>query len=849
LTTDKDINDAIEAGRRNEQTAQLVRNWCAHVRIEKFGGVGLIEAETGLPIGHHNLACDHAGGGGMATWDLRDAALDFHDRYCVDCQFRKPVGFPTLATLVSERDQQREKRKREHDRASAEAAAALKERQAARAILQQSLLPLSAAIIDHIGDLDVNRTDENRKRITESARLAPEHFTEAVVSYILDLTDTASWFNETGLIVLDAVKADPLRITRAALKALARGYARTAARVLQKYTAHVEEGQLAPALPEIMHIAAPADPDIPMGEPPKPEPELLLALYEKHSALIHATIEKLLATYQQGSINLAARCISAIGEHHPSAFAKHIRTMVATYVRAGTLVRDIDRYSRGIHDLQDAIIAAFFQSPQEVDQLIHDYMQGASAEQLTQAIKLYERSVSRGRLEEHLPAGSKPHCTAFNRLLWAATTLTEAEPIRTVASAFSGKPYHLVNIARAEFDGLIGAMLLIDQRMQQHQTKMPTHADALLKYMEWANIRDTLGNLASSFARWAAIAAKSDLTLMKKMVGYFEHIPEDRESLRGRFLKNAVEMADSVDGLQLILPFLYHNLVCASPLLRAYAADALAEMPYEARQNMPPLVYEAFSVLLYDPYIVVHKAAVHALRRFSVPEGLKRNASFALLNIIRTYENNPDEARFVIEAISWLANELKDKGIADKSAGRYLVSVLAKIDPETLQHEIRWLARPLLETYGFIDVLLRIIPLIDRRDQDDELDLLADIPHPEILRRTSELHALGVALASDRTWVTAHIIEVLAHGGALKEARQLAEDALSAVPDTVQMRARRIMLQELQIAAEFEEALADSGTTLTDAIDRKWRDLQTAKESFFKDAEERRYRTGFPRSI
>jgi hypothetical protein len=295
---ESDINRTVGTGKRNAQTAELVRNWCAHARIEKFGGVGLIEAETGLPIGHHSLACDHAGGG-MATWELRDAALDFHDRYCVDCKLRKPVGIPNISKIVRERDQRREKQKRESERASAEAATALQDRQAARAMLQQSLPPLSAAIIEHIGDLDLNRTEENHKRIAESARLAPEHFSEAVVSYIFELTDTAGWFHETGLIVLDAVKADPLRITRAALKLLPRSYAsRAAARLLQEYTAYVEKDRLTPALPEIMRIAAPAHPNVPMGESPKPEPELLLALYGQHSTLIHTKIETLLCSYQ-----------------------------------------------------------------------------------------------------------------------------------------------------------------------------------------------------------------------------------------------------------------------------------------------------------------------------------------------------------------------------------------------------------------------------------------------------------------------------------------------------------------------------------------------------------------------
>jgi hypothetical protein len=49
--TDRRIQEAIEIGQANKRTVELVQNWCAHVRIERFGGVGLVEQQTGLPIG------------------------------------------------------------------------------------------------------------------------------------------------------------------------------------------------------------------------------------------------------------------------------------------------------------------------------------------------------------------------------------------------------------------------------------------------------------------------------------------------------------------------------------------------------------------------------------------------------------------------------------------------------------------------------------------------------------------------------------------------------------------------------------------------------------------------------
>ncbi len=850
--TDKRIQEAIEAGTRNQETVVLVRNWCANVRIEKFGGVGLIEAQTGLPIGHHSLACEHAGGGGMSTWDLRDAAIDFHDRYCVDCKLRKPAGFPSLSTLIAERDQRRAEAEREKSRAAAEAEDALRKRQAVRTALQTKLPPLSSAIVEHIGELDLDRTEENRIRIVQSAQLAARHFTDEVVFYIATLAESEYWFQETGLLVLDAVAADPACIANLAIGALTRSSSmRTAARILEKHAAYIEPDRLAPALPAIMHIASPGDSPIPMFEPPPPEPALLRALYRAQKAVVDETIAALIASYTDENIDLAARSISTIGAQDPSIFKTHGRTMVATFVRANYLVHDFEPYHRGVHDLQRAVVAAFFRSPDAIDQLIHEYLQGATDDQMQRAMELYESCMRVDRKYDAAPvaADSKPHLIAFRRLLWAATTLTQAEPLRIVAGAFRGEPYHLVDIARAELDGLIGAMLLVDQRVQQHQELEPTGPNEFLRYMEWANTRDTLAGLATSFAKWATIAAKSDQLLRQKLIACFDHIPEEREGLRGRFLKELAELGDTVDGLQAILPFLYHDLVCASPLLRAYAAETIAELPSAAHRNLPPLVYEAFSVLLYDPYVVVHQAAIHALRQFALPQELMRNATQGVLTVIQAYENNQKEARFLIEAITWLAGELKHNGHADKSVARYLVTVLCKIDPETLRYEIRRCAWSLSGTRGFIDVLMRILPFIDSRDHDDEIDLLDKIPPEELLRRKNELCALGIQLATDQMLITTRIAEFLTRAGAWRDARQLLEDALAAVPDTIQMRMRRMTLQSLLIAVRLEESIADGAADSTTTLDKDWCDLHVSKMEFLKDAQERRSRTGFPGSL
>ena len=63
-----------------------------------------------------SLECPHARAGGMSAFKLADTALDFHDRNCVDCKFRKPMGFPNLSELLAERDKRLNTERLERER-------------------------------------------------------------------------------------------------------------------------------------------------------------------------------------------------------------------------------------------------------------------------------------------------------------------------------------------------------------------------------------------------------------------------------------------------------------------------------------------------------------------------------------------------------------------------------------------------------------------------------------------------------------------------------------------------------------------------------------------------------------
>ena len=847
---DREFKIAIEAGERNRAMMELVRNWCAHVRIKKFGGTGMVEQMTGLPIGNHGLECDHATAGGMYTWDLRDAAIDFYDRNCVDCKKRKAVGIPNLSSLVKERDDLRAAEAEKAKAAQSKEDDARDARKLARSSLREGLSPLSSAIIDHIDEFDEQRDQHHRDRLCESARLAPEHFVAPVVTYIFELTERESWFIEAGLTILDHVKADPVRIARLALAPIGKTWPiDTHARVLLSRLPNIDVAQIPDALPAIVELASPFD-ELPFGpeRTAPPKPELLQGLWATYPAAVREGLDRLLSSRRHQEVELGARGLLALHESDPTALKPFHRSMVSKFSRAEFLLDDFDEYRSAFRHLRDALVAAFEHSPDEIDALVQEYISASDRRSKDKAYKIYEAALRYHHDEPPVPPSSRMHRIAFQRLLWAATTEESEVVLRCAQEMLRGRPYQMVEIARAEIDGLIGAVLLLDDRLRRHDETPPPKDEIFLQVLERRNRRSTITGLMESLIEWASIAAMDDPALMRKVVALFDQIPEGRNDLKGIAFGCIQHLSATVEGLKLVLPHLYYGMVGPSALVRAYAADALGDM---RRENVPPLVYEAFSPLLLDPFVVVHRAAVRALGHFQLPEELQGRASQALLNLVKYYAQKSNEDRFLVDCVSELAYELRRIGKVDSKIGRYLVSVLLNVDPLYLKSEIRSIGRALGRTEGFADLLIKLIPEVDGQDhrREDELSLLAELPDAAILSRKAAFEKLGAELAPERPWLAAYIVEALARVGAWSEARTVAEAGSSQMEPTVYNESRRIYMNFMRITAAFEEAIAEGRSGDLEALTQQWEENAKRQEEFKADVERRNSRSSFPHSL
>jgi hypothetical protein len=145
---ERDIERAVADGERNVQTAKLIHNWCAHIRILRDGARGMVEQMTGAPIGHASVDCEFAKDQrGLMTWDWAEAAISFHDRNCVGCEHRKPVGLPNISKLVEARDRSRAQRDQAANEEKSKQLAAYQDRELSRSKLKEEVSQDGWAVI------------------------------------------------------------------------------------------------------------------------------------------------------------------------------------------------------------------------------------------------------------------------------------------------------------------------------------------------------------------------------------------------------------------------------------------------------------------------------------------------------------------------------------------------------------------------------------------------------------------------------------------------------------------------------------------------------------------------------
>lgn len=825
------IQQAFESGEKNQQTLKLVQNWCAHARLMKMGGTGIVEQMSGLPVGHHGLACDYAAAGGMATWDLADAALDFYDRNCATCAKRKAVGLPNLSSLVAERDARERTRKAKDAEDEARVVAALEARRAARRHLRSQLDPLSATVIDQIEALDIGRDQAAVEQLCQTARLAPEIFTSPLVEHLFTQLEASQfWIEAAALEVLSQLNADPARVAACAMKAMRRGHlAQVPASTMRRVLPAVRPDHIPAAMPALIQLASPRHEPV-FDEDIEADTAPLLDLHRAFPHAVTEAIESLINGAHAAQTGDGARAVQVLATADPVAVTRFSRAALSKLATSHWLQGEDDYLdyndNHAVHDLQRLVALAYEQAPADTEVLIAKFLAGASVGGQARILAIYRQVLGHRWDQERKPPGPAQRM-ALKRMIWAATEPFDGAAHEAIREVFSHYVPDEIEPLLPEFvDELLSAAVLLDDTVLRFDAAPDTPRSGL-EALERRNERWALTGLQEGLVAWAVAGAKGDVKATGDFVDLVARLPEDREGLKGRLVSKLGDLAISPRTLGLVLSPLYSALAGSSTVVRGAGATAVGEMKSRIREDAPLLLLEAFVALLHDPFVYVENAAVEALQRFTPPEELKQRVGYMLFQLISWTASSSDRAAFLVDCIELFIGRHVDETQLAGKLGAFIIKVLDDRAPSDYVKELQFLQLRFAKVPAFGKLVVKALGdgALPSYLYDHALKALQKMPEASALAHRAELATLVDTPNVDRG-LHGVLVETLTRAGAWSDALSVAEKTHSHVADTPRERVRRLNLEVMIGAVRYEQAIAEQRLDDLKRLGEQWRDAK-----------------------
>lgn len=842
--------NAVEAGQRNLRAKKLLSNWCFHAEFVRSHGRGMIEASTGLPIGHMGVECKFSKKNSMQCWLLEDAVYSFYQNNCKGCQERIPVGFPNIISFVGPREQAAEKRKRVREEEKKKREQKQSDRKQAREELRCELSLEETFVLDLLDELDQEEVAGDDPRLEQLANLAPETFTKKVIEHLLPAV-----LHEHLPYSIPAAKAllraplDPEEKLLVAMR-LVSSYEKSskAIEIVLSKAEKIPLKDLTTVLYRFVSMAIESPPRMSfgVGKPRRLDAAPIKSLFQKRGADIIAEVDTLIGNENPDKIRFAVEILLTVDSDE--LLSKHIKSIFAKLMRRRILLSGEGRDSSLLFYLRKAASKCLDRFPEETDEVIQSFLAGCDDTGKEEAYKTYS-SILRHSYREKINIGTAQK-VAFRRLLWAAVENPE-NSMGDAGQFFSHFWDEFAPLAIEHFNDLIGAAATLSERYEQvdtdHSLELP---DNFLANIERSNKRTAINSLQSSLIKWAAIGAKSQgREGIKEFLDLYRKLPEDETRMRGNMIVHVPKLLTGVESLKLVLPDWYSALLDKNTLIRARAVQAWENVPYDLVKNFPDLFFEAFSILLTDSYIIVHQSAVHSLRRRSFPEQKRGLIKRGLWNLILYYSQKDKQDDFVVDCIdtfAFLCLSAKDR---TGQIGQLLSNILLSLEGSALYQAVNHLHYGFREVPGFTKVVLKAIQDDYTRSistNDCESAILRS-PHNELQNCVDDIKRAFEALKPFRR---EDFIEALLYAAALTKAEDYAtasrcfRELKENIPVEVRNEHWRLEASLVQMASEIEQTIGD-GKALVE-LKKEWSSLLHKLE---KEDEERAKLRDFPPSI
>lgn len=844
--SDREIEKAIRAGEHNKKVRELIHNWCQHASVKKFGGTGMVEAATGLPIGHHFMACDHASAAGMAAFDLAETALDFHDRNCVDCSKRIPVRFPNLATLVADRDLRVAENKKRQEQAARERKDAFDRRCVERDGLRAKVKSESRTVLDQLQELDQGHSEAKEALLIQTARLAPEIFSPELIELLFSYLEHGEWWSmNAGLSILSQLKSDLPRLTRCAAKLLSESFSiKISTAILLENQNLIEKEAVAPLISIASSLAAPRYSI--GGSTQIADPSLFIALQTRFPDEVARCINGLLNARSSSKICVGASAALTSARIDPTIIASCLKNAVAILARMDHLVafdgyNDREDASEITRDLGQLLSLALKHDPVIADSIVESYFPTAKSEAQERLLSPYRLLFVENRFEEEDVVEELPgHEIAIKRLVGASIQDTNYSVISAAVETFrSAPPSALFPLIRKQTAYLLGSVVLLEERSTDVLSRRDKETEFYRK-LEHNNLYNIIRQLQGRIVIWCASAGSDQPAATTEYLQVLAGLPSTADSLRSVFIKGLAVLMDSVDGMRQAIGPLYSALVGTCQVCRAAAVKAISKISSVRRSDLPDLMFEAFLLALSDPFVIVHKAAVHALEDIAIPEKYKPEVSLRLTYLLLTYTESKSDDEFLARSIAIFASQYGSKKILQGQFGAKLVKHLARMEPHIVLERIGWFGRHFESTEGFGRLAVSLLTSTYSEHRADQVvRLLREMTPDALVALVPDLSACGNKTLEDGT-VLFVCLELLSRAGAWDNAVALCKASVQAIPDSTREKPRRLQHDLVRAAASFEQAVATGNEVNQLQAAQEWRRILEEMETDRKEHESRR---------
>ncbi|MBE9176794.1 hypothetical protein IQ225_18385 [Synechocystis salina LEGE 06155] len=847
---EESYKDAIEAGKRNLRTKKLLINWCLYAEFVRSPGRGIIEEASGLPIGYMGVQCKFSKKNSMYCWLLEDAAYDFYQNNCKGCTERTPVGFPNIMEFVDPREKAAEERRNERAEQQRERVKQQSDRREQRAVLRYELSLEENFVLDLLDELDQEDIARDDPRLEQLANLAPETFTRKVIEHILPavVSDDLPYSMSAAKALL-RTPLEPDEKLSVAVRLLGNNEkSTTAVEVVLAKAEKLSRDELDTVLHRFVSMALGLPPGLHVWESESNclDSAPIHSLFQKRSADIYTIVDTLIRNANSWKISAAVEIILATDDD--KLLSSYARSIFAKLMRRRTLFPEERQDGRMLHYLRVAASRCLEHFPEETDKIIQLFLKDKDDVAREEAHRTYS-SVLKFRYREKAHIGTAQRI-AFRRLLWAAIESPENR-MDNAGQFLRHSREEFAQLAIEHFDDLIGAAATLSEKYEQVGAENSLELiDDWLAQLDRNNKRTAIDNLQEALIQWAAIGAKSKgREGIEEFLDLYERLPKNQTQMRAKMIVHISKLLTGVESLTLVLPDWYSALMDESSLVRASALKAWEDVPLKLVKNFPDLFFEAFSVLLTDPYVIVHKSAVRSLRHRSFPEKKRSLIKLSLLNLIVCYSQERKQEDFVVDCIDVFASLCLSPEERKGEFGKLLLGILLSLEGSALYHAVDQLHYCFVDVPGFVKVALKSI-----RDDytrsisiDDCVTTILKAPQAELQNCQDDIKTAFNAL---KPFKPEDFVEILLYATALTKAGNHSaasyclKELLANIPKEDRNEQWRLEVALVAVSSAIEHAIG-SGDAFPE-LTEQWRSLLSDLE---KENEKRAKLRDFPPSL